>query len=508
MDLSNYEWIVGLGAVLALTASYGIGANDVANAFATSVGSKSLSIKQAIGLAAIFEFSGALLMGSHVTDTVRKGIADYACFQDDPAVLMYGCQCVLFAVSVWLVLASSLEMPVSTTHSCVGGMIGMTMAARGASCVKWSAPSDDFPFVGGVSAIVISWVLSPVFSAVFASLMFYVMRMAVLRRDDSFKRVRWAFPIIFGMAVCINVFFIIYKGAKFLKLDDIVLWKALAIAFGSGGGVGILSYFATPYIMRKSEEIYNDSLKIHELGDTSEITEMEEPVIEYSKMSWYKRIVHYLKYSLNVQSADIVNQDEDVQHIHNNAEVFDEKTEISMRYMQVLTACCDAFAHGANDVANSIAPFGAIWAIYKSGEVSSKKNDLGNDAYWILSMGAFGIVLGLATYGYKILHALGTKLSKITPSRGVCIELGSACIVILGSRLGWPLSTTHCQVGATTGVALLEGTGGVNKKILAKTVAGWIMTLVVVGGTTALIFAQGAYSPMAYYPDYIKNKTL
>ena len=377
MDLSYYEWIVGFGAVLALTASYGIGANDVANAFATSVGSKSLSIKQAVGLAAIFEFSGALLMGSHVTDTVRKGIADYACFQHDPAILMYGCQCVLFAVSVWLVLASSLEMPVSTTHSCVGGMIGMTMAARGSSCVKWSAPSDDFPFVGGVSAIVISWVLSPVFSAVFASLMFYIMRATVLRRDDSFKRVKWAFPIIFGMAVCINIFFIIYKGAKFLKLDDIVLWKALVIAFGSGGGVGILSYFATPYIMRKSEQIYNDSLKIHDLGNTSEITEIE-PIIEYSKMRWYKRIIHYLRYSLNVQSADIVNQDEDVQHIHNNAEVFDEKTEISMRYMQVLTACCDAFAHGANDVANSIAPFrtqsGSIstWSI--ACRISTKPN--------------------------------------------------------------------------------------------------------------------------------------
>ena len=208
---------------------------------------------------------------------------------------------------------------------------------------------------------------------------------------------------------------------------------------------------------------------------------------------------------MNIDNNEIIESDETVMSIHENAEKFDPKTEISMRYLQIITACCDAFAHGANDVANSIAPFGAIWAIYESGEVSSKKNDLGNNAYWILSLGAFGIVIGLATYGYKILHALGTKLTKITPSRGTCIELGSACVVIMGSRLGWPLSTTHCQVGATVGVGLLEGKKGINYKILRKTVLGWVITLVVVGGGTALLFVQGAYAPMAHYPSYVKN---
>ena len=149
MDLHAYEWIVGLGGLLAVTTSYGIGANDVANAFASSVGSGALSIKQAVILAGIFEFSGALLMGSHVTDTIRKGIADYSCFEDDPAILMYGCMCVLAAMSVWLITASYLEMPVSTTHSCVGGMIGMTMVSRGAKCVTWSKETDQFPYVKG-----------------------------------------------------------------------------------------------------------------------------------------------------------------------------------------------------------------------------------------------------------------------------------------------------------------------------------------------------------------------
>ena len=193
-------------------------------------------------------------------------------------------------------------------------------------------------------------------------------------------------------------------------------------------------------------------------------------------------------------------------NIHENVKKFDDRTEISMRYLQIITACCDAFAHGANDVANSIAPFGAIWAIYESGEVSKKKTIL-VIMILILSLGAFGIVIGLATYGYKILHAIGTKLTKITPSRGTCIELGSACVIIM-ERFGWPLSTTHCQVGATVGVGLLEGKKGYKLQNSKKTVLGWIVTLVVVGGGTALLFVQGAYAPMAHYPSYIKINSL
>ena len=506
MDLSSFEWIVGVGGLFAVVASYGIGANDVANAFATSVGSGALSIKQAVGLASIFEFSGALLMGSHVTDTVRKGIADYACFQDDPAVLMYGCQCVLFAVSVWLILASHLEMPVSTTHSCIGGMIGMAMTSRGTKCVKWNKHTNMFPFFDGVSSIVFSWILSPIVSAIFASTFFYTLRTAVLRSANSFEKTKWAFPVMLGTTVCINIFFIVYKGAKYLNLDDTPIGIAFAYAFGIGGALAILSYFTVcPYIIRNSQKIFTEeSDRINKVESLSEI--QPDDSIDTRKRGIIGRICEHIKHSLNYNRMDIIEQDETVKRIHSNAEQFDERTEISMRYMQILTACCGAFAHGANDVANSIAPFGTIWAIYKSGEVSSKKNDLGDDAYWILCLGAFGIVLGLATYGYKILHVLGTKIGKITASRGVCIELASATVIIIGSRLGWPLSTTHCQVGATTGVALLEGTGGVNYKVLGKTVAGWIITLVVVGGTTSLLFAQGAYAPMVKYPAYIINQ--
>lgn len=505
MDLHAYEWIVGLGGLLAVTTAYGIGANDVANAFASSVGSGALSIKTAVILAGIFEFSGALLMGSHVTDTIRKGIADYSCFEDDPAILMYGCMCVLAAMSVWLVTASYLEMPVSTTHSCVGGMIGMTMVSRGVNCVTWTKETDKFPYIKGVSAIVVSWLLSPIVSGIFASFFFYILRLSVLRSENSFTRSKYAFPILLGSTVCINVFFIVYKGAKFLKLNKTPIETAFAYAFGLGGGVGLLSLTIVPYLHKLAEQTFIDEMKDNENHEIEISDDKCEPCCPPDNTKLHMRIYNFIKNSLNVDRREIIEGDETVMNIHENAEKFDDRTEISMRYLQIITACCDAFAHGANDVANSIAPFGAIWAIYESGEVSKKKNDLGDNAYWILSLGAFGIVIGLATYGYKILHAIGTKLTKITPSRGTCIELGSACVIIMGSRLGWPLSTTHCQVGATVGVGLLEGKKGINYKILRKTVLGWIVTLVVVGGGTALLFAQGAYAPMARYPMYVKN---
>ena len=191
--------------------------------------------------------------------------------------------------------------------------------------------------------------------------------------------------------------------------------------------------------------------------------------------------------------------------------------------MQVFTACCDAFAHGANDVANAIGPFAAIVSIYINGQAPAMvlmmvnvvvvvvvsimmmmsrqvtdKADMGEQSYRILLLGGLGIAAGLLLYGYKIMRAIGVKLAAITPSRGFAIELGAAMVIILGSRMGWPLSTTHCQVGATAGVALLEGKGGINKRILLKTGLGWVITIVVVGSSTAAIFAFGVYAPSVH----------
>lgn len=507
---SKYEWICVIGGFFAFFAAFGIGANDVANAFATSVGSGALSIKHAIVLAGIFEFSGAMFMGGHVVKTIQGGISNQNCFKTDPGLLMYGCLCVIFATSIWLMLASFLEMPVSTTHSCVGGMIGMTMVARGSSCVIWSQSSTDFPYVKGVAAIVVSWLLSPIVSGGFSFVFFITLRTLVMRSEHSYFRARMAFPVLLAITLIINIFFMVYKGAKFLALSDTPIGTAFAVAFGIGGGCGIISFFTVlPYIQRSTDTLY-ERLQLEKAERGTKKVVAEEVVRQPREipkgvfgvpMRMYYALVDHLTYSLEQKAEDIVSEDSVVQAIHDNAEKFDEKTELCLRFLQILTACCDSFGHGANDVANSIGPFAVIIVTYKSGKIGSKA-DMGNDAYWILGLGALGIVVGLALYGYKILHALGTKICKLTPSRGICIELGAACVIVMGSRMGWPLSTTHCQVGSTIGVALLEGAGGINWFIVGKTVVGWLITLVIVGCSTALIFAQGAFAPMASYPCY------
>ena len=195
--------------------------------------------------------------------------------------------------------------------------------------------------------------------------------------------------------------------------------------------------------------------------------------------------------------------------IHTNAEKFDQKTEESFKYLQIFTAICDSFSHGANDVANAIGPYAAIISIWMNNDNMNKEVDMGDHSYWILGMGGAGITLGLLLYGYKIIKAIGVKLCCITPSRGFAIELGSATIIVIGSRLGIPLSTTHCQIGSTMGVASLEDfrkCSGINWKIASRAFLGWILTLIVVGGTSALLVSQGVYAPTMNLP--VCNSTI
>merc|ERR1712087_622870 len=499
-DLQEYAWCVAFGAIAAIFAAFGIGANDVANAYATSVGSKALTVKQACALAVIFEFAGAVLVGSSVADTIRKGIADYKCFDDsymDLAILMYGNLCVVGAVGIWLLVASWAEMPVSTTHSCVGGMIGMTIVAKGSGCVVRlkETDADSLYIPKGVVGIVLSWIFSPLLSAVFAVLLFLVVRTAILRRSGSFGKAVTFYPILIVFAVWINAFFVISKGIKkkicpdwdpFLcDGKDVKGWEAM----GVGLAIGVVCGVCSIPLVAKIKGYVEAEFEAREQDPEGVKVEVKKEPKDRSTMTRMEKAMDTILTSVNADPHASLEEDVIVQAIHNNAEKFEAKTEAIFRYIQIFTAICDSFAHGANDVANAMGPFMAIYFIYTTGEVS-KKAKTGDDAYWILAIGGVGIGLGLLLYGYKIMRAIGVKLAVITPSRGFAIELGAAIVIIIGSYLGLPLSTTHCQVGATTGVALLEGPKGVNYFVLMKTVVGWIITLLVVGLTTAALVAQ------------------
>ena len=546
--MEDYLWIVWIGGIFSFIAAMGIGANDVANSFATSVGAKSLTIKQAVILACIFETGGAILMGSHVSETIRKGIADYECFQNDPYTLMYGCMWVCFSVASWLFTASYLEMPVSTTHSCIGGMIGMTIAIKGSDCVIWYVSKDTFPYVGGVIGMVISWFVSPILSGLISSSLYITIRYFILRKKYEDKYIYYGFPLLVGLTMLLNSFFIFYKGAKGLGLHKTPLDIVIGISFTTGIFSGLITLPFMPKIYDKINEKFknnndlenNDNIEnnqnklisyTHNANNTytyvysnnaaivskklpHEMNEIEMNEIVFNEIELNNKvlaesinennssfnIIKKIK-NIDINKYDKIDKHEEdiVNALHNNAEKFDIRTEEFFKYLQIFSAACAAFSHGANDVANAIGPFAAILTIYIDGDVR-KNSVMDNNAYWILSLGGVGISIGLLLYGYKIIRAIGIKLCKITASRGTIIELSAALVTIFGSRLKIPLSTTHCQVGATCGVGLLESSwkdnvSGINKKIICKTMFGWVITCVFVGLITGILTAQGINAP-------------
>lgn len=516
--VQDYVWIVVIGAFAAFFAAFGIGANDVANAFATSVGAKSITITQAVILAAIFEFTGALFLGANVMDTVRKDIADPECFQDNPPLLMLGMMCALFSVGFWLLLASFLKMPVSTTHSIVGAIVGMAIAVKDSDCVTWYKEKDDWPYVGGVSGIVLSWVVAPMLSYGFAAILFLSVRTFVLRADNSYDRAFYVYPALVWATTFTLSLFIIFKGAKGKDLADDIGdteeeqdgYSALIAAGVATGIVLLIVPFGLPYLRKRIDEEFENKKTTGDSSSKGADVEsggaVVKPMEVASKTSDESKgnsdVLQMASNYIEMMGKDVMTLDDaTTQEIHDNAEVFDEKTEAFFKYIQVFTVCCDAFAHGANDVANSIGPFAAIYIIYDT-HVVVDESDLGDDAYWILAFGGVGIVIGLAVYGYKIIQVLGTDMAKITPSRGFAIELGAVAVIIMGSRLGIPLSTTHCQVGATCGVAHAEGRKGVNYKTLGIVIFGWVATLVVAGCTSAMFVSLGAYAPSKYGAAY------
>jgi len=548
-------------------------ANDVANAFATSVGSKALTVKQACCIAVVMEFVGACFMGGEVVKTIRGSLANINDFKDNPPLLMWGCMCVDIATAVWLIIATKWEMPVSTTHSCVGGMIGMTIALRGANSVIWFKAADaTSPIPGGFLSIVVSWFLSPLLSAITSAILFLIVR-TILRSKNGFENSVRTYPIMVFFCVMIVAVYMLTKGitsqsANLALLEDeqkfgiacaiaavcaalsipptiymrhrIMTGKftapplAIELALEQRAAAG-RPEFKLEYEKKHAEAIKREYLalnKVEGIGPRSAETTTADDVegigprsaetmttkartakvapelegnaveaIEETKVrEYYRRVTASMMSSLNQDIHGAVMDDERTFQVHMKAERFDKRSEAMFTYLQVFSACFDSLAHGANDVANAVGPLSTVFLLY-NGEKLGSNLDMGEWRFMILGFGGAGICLGLLLYGSQILRALGVKLAVVTPARGFCIEMGSASIVILGSYYGIPLSTTHCQVGSTAGVGLLEGYKGINWWILGKSFAGWLITCVFVAFVTGILAGIGAFAPSARYPE-------
>lgn len=500
-----YTWIFVSGILFSFYNAWGGGANDCANSFATAVGSKSVTLKQAILIASVFEFAGAVLMGSLVTDTVRKKIVSQDIFEDDPGALMLGMLCADLSSALWLTFATYFKYPVSTTHSIIGAIVGFCLAYGGTEAVVW----DKIGF------IVLSWFVSPVLAGCFSYISFTGMKKYVFDSSNSFRNTTRVFPILTFVTFFINSLFIIYKGSPQLDLDEIEAWKASLISIAIASGTALLSWYVyLPYAKKKVEQFFsrdgmgNEVEEIElssrtnsyidvvqnnadtESADNNE--EREEDDInkfEYNnEISIDENIKESKKYTSELRQRKKNKEHAD---LYQHSFKVDEKSDKLCCWLQIFTSCFSSFAHGSNDVANAIGPLATIYSIYETNSVE-KKADV---PLWILALGGAGIVFGLATWGYKIINRLGRDLTKISASRGFLIELSAATTIIIASRTEMPVSTTHCQVGSIVGCGLTGGTKNVKWSLLKGILFSWFITLPVTGFLSAGLFSWGYYSP-------------
>ncbi|WP_223788255.1 inorganic phosphate transporter [Marinicella meishanensis] len=398
-----------LAAIFGGFMAWGIGANDVANAMATSVGSKAITIKQAIIIAAIFEFAGAVLAGGEVTSTIRKGIIDASSVEDTPELLVFGMLASLLAAGCWLLLASRRGWPVSTTHSIVGAVVGFAAVGIGTEAIKWSKVGD----------IVMSWIITPVIAGFIAFLIFQTVHHLILKQKDPLAKAKRYVPVYMFLTAFVLTLVTIKKGLKHvgLNLSDVQAYSYAAL---SGVIVALIgAYFISRIKVDKKKE------------------------------------------------KDF--------HFYTVEKVF--------AVLMVITASGLAFAHGSNDVANAVGPVAAIVSTAQTGVVAAKSGI----QTWVLLLGGIGIVIGLATFGVRVIRTVGQKITHLTPSRGFAAELAASTTIVVASGTGMPISTTQTLVGAVLGVGMARGISAIDLKVVRNIFASWVVTIPA-GASLSIVF--------------------
>ncbi|MFQ6093518.1 MAG: inorganic phosphate transporter [bacterium] len=398
--------LIAAAVVVGLYMAWSIGANDVANSMGTSVASGALTLKQAVVVAGVCNFIGAVFVGTHVTNTVRKGVLNVTNFTHDPTLLIYGMFAVLLGASIWVTLATYKGLPVSTTHSIIGAVIGFGLIETGLGGIRWHI----------VGAIVLSWIVSPFGGALISYLVFQIIKKTILNAPSPVAAVKRIGPLFVGVVFTSLSLATVYKGLKNLHLDlpfSLAAFIALVVGITAG---------SIAYLLLKACSVRRGN--------------------EY------------------------------------------EQVESLSKPLQILSASYEAFAHGANDVANAIGPVAAIHAILETHRVDMQVPV----PVWMLAAGGFGIVIGISTWGYRVMETIGKRITEITPTRGFAAEFGTATTVLICSKLGMPVSTTHTSVGNVIGVGFARGLAALNFAVIGRIIFMWIISLPAAAGLTILIF--------------------
>jgi len=412
MDLCT-SLLMGSAVAAGFYMAWNIGANDVANSMSTAIGARALTLKQVIIIAGILEFAGAVLVGSHVTETIRKGILDNSII-GNPQTVALGALSALLGASIWITLSTWKELPVSTTHSVVGGLWGFGL-------VLWIRTGEDPIQWFTLGRVFMSWILSPLAGAFIAFLVFKGITYFIFNSKNPIKSTRIYGPVLIG--------------ATFFIISTSLLTKT---------NLG--------------------RIILGEQNTFSKASLLSLPVFAMGYLAGYLVI----KYKLGTVESDN----------------YLERIEGMFRKLQIITSCYVAFAHGANDVANAIGPVAVVINYIYYGTVGATVEV----SPWILSLGGLGIVVGISTWGYKVMKTVAFKITKLTNTRGFSVDFGAATTVLIASKFGMPISTTHTVVGAVVGVGMARGLEAVNLSVIKDIVYSWAFTLPVAAGTSAGIY--------------------
>ena len=447
--------VIGLALIVCAYMAWNIGANDVANAMGTSVGSRALTLKQAVIIAAIFEFAGAFFAGDAVTDTVRKGILEVDFNAVTPEIsqdIAFGFIAAMMAAATWLTIATRFGLPVSTTHSIIGGIIGVGLVLEvdhETSYINW----------GVVQTVVLSWVASPLMGALVAFLSYWVIKKAILDADNPEQRSMWLAPIL-----AFPTFFVLGLALQF---------KALKGFFAKAQSNGWIADKGD-WLPFKPED-GGPAGSWNPFADTAWF-----PANSLILAAIIGAIASFGLY-LVLRRIDINEENKGFTGV-----------ERIFVWLQIITAAYVAFAHGANDRSNAIGPMAAVWQVLS--DDAQMLQETAPIPLWLVLLGSAGIAIGVLTWGWRVMETIGKKITEITPTRGFAAEFGAATTIMIFSMpfLAVPVSTTHTLVGAVVGVGLAGGAKAVDFRVFGKIAASWVASVPVAAfGAAAIYIASG-----------------
>ncbi|RCN45748.1 phosphate transporter family protein [Ancylostoma caninum] len=502
---SQFYWLLIVAFVFAFSVSFGMGANDSCNDWGPAVGAGTVKLWQAYILCGIFNTIGAILLGYKVTETLRSGIVEvevfdvYSAFNHTtgkyevvpycdgavatggfapPALLngtaevdcakytaaefMVGQTGAMAGVAAFMIVSSVYKIPVSATHAIVGASLASSLYLRGNVGIKWSE-------IGG---IVMSWFISPLIAGFFASAFYLIIKYSVLLRKDTFKWALYMCPVFMCFTITVNLFACIFDGSKYLGFDRLNWWQAGLISVATGlVAMFLLSCPLKSWLRNRAHRLFDEEqAKIQRKMETgkikqSKITDMHTPTINMEKirdLPWYKYLY--------------------------TAVPEDRLTTKVFNALQIVSSSLLSFSHGANDTANTVGPLLAVWMTYQTGYAFGAA-ETRDDSQVLLAFGAVAMIVGFLTLGHRTIKLIAKEITvDMSPISGFAIELGTAFTVLVCVKIGVPISSTHCAVGAVLFVGMTKSTTeGVSFKTFKKICIVWLLCFPVAAVISLLV---------------------